>query len=104
MLKDVDLAKYFESLVCTDKRFEIIGEVTLGLVCFRLKGTNELNELNESLLKKINDEGKIYMVPSKINNIFFIRFAVCASRTEKKHIDFAWDVISKTADRLLSTR
>jgi len=31
------LAKKFESLVATDSRFEVIGKVTLGLVCLRLK-------------------------------------------------------------------
>ena len=51
------------------------------------------NELNEKLLKKITEQGKIYMVPSKINDIFFLRFAVCASSTEKNHIEFAWKVI-----------
>jgi glutamate/tyrosine decarboxylase-like PLP-dependent enzyme len=35
--KHVDLAKEFEKLINQDERFEIIGEVTMGLVCFRLK-------------------------------------------------------------------
>ena len=38
-------------MVESDERFEIVGEVTLGLVCFRLK---QSNELNEKLLKSIN--------------------------------------------------
>ena len=33
----VRLAKYFEKLVKEDERFEVIGTVLLGLVCFRLK-------------------------------------------------------------------
>jgi aromatic-L-amino-acid decarboxylase len=35
--KHINLAKHFESLVNQDNRFEIIGEVTMGLVCFRVK-------------------------------------------------------------------
>jgi aromatic-L-amino-acid/L-tryptophan decarboxylase len=35
--KHIDLAKEFERLVRSDNRFEIIGEVTMGLVCFRLE-------------------------------------------------------------------
>ena len=77
-------------MVESDERFEIVGEVTLGLVCFRLKQTNELNE---KLLKSINEAGKIYMVPSKINNVYFLRFAVCAVSTEKRHIEEAWNII-----------
>jgi len=40
MIDDVQhcrLAKKFESLVASDLRFQVIGKVTLGLVCFRLK-------------------------------------------------------------------
>lgn len=33
----VQLAREFECLVRQDPRFEICAEVTLGLVCFRLK-------------------------------------------------------------------
>lgn len=94
------MAKYFESLVAKDDRFEIIGEVTMGLVCFRLKGSNELNE---KLLKQITQDAKIYMVPSKINDVYFIRFAVCASSSEQRHIDFAWENILKNAEFILNS-
>lgn len=35
--KHVQLAREFEFLVRQDPRFEICAQVTLGLVCFRLK-------------------------------------------------------------------
>ncbi len=31
------MAQYFEALVRKDARFEIIGKVDMGLVCFRVK-------------------------------------------------------------------
>jgi hypothetical protein len=88
----VNTAKEFEKLVLKDSRFEIVGLVRLGLVCFRLKGSNELSE---NLLKSITDEGLIYMVPGKINNVYFIRFSICAESTDYKHIEFAWNIIIK---------
>ena len=99
IIQHVELAKYFEALVLKDDRFEIVGEVTLGLVCFRLKGSNEQNE---NLLKQITQDSKIYMVPSKINDIYFLRFAVCASSTETRHIDFAWENILKHTNAILN--
>ena len=36
-LQHVQLSHEFEALVHQDPRFEICAEVTLGLVCFRLK-------------------------------------------------------------------
>ena len=41
ILQQVALAKEFEELVRSDSDYEIIGEVTLGLVCFRLKVTKQ---------------------------------------------------------------
>lgn len=37
--KHVDQAHEFEALLLSDPRFEIVAEVVLGLVCFRLKVT-----------------------------------------------------------------
>jgi len=96
--KHVKLAKRLEQLILEDDRFEIIGKVTMGLICFRLKGHNELSE---RLLKLINDSKEIYMVPSKINDIFFMRFAVCAASTEDSHIDFAWDLIQRLTNFMI---
>ena len=59
------------------------------------------NELNETLLKSINDGKKIYMVPSKVNEIYFLRFAICARTTEKRHIDYAWQIIKENADLII---
>lgn len=95
--KDVKLAHQFEELVKADQRFEIFGEVVLGLVCFRIKGSNEVNE---RLLKTINDDRRIHMVPSKVNDTFFLRFAVCASRTESKDVKFAWEVIQELTEKI----
>ncbi|KAG7476043.1 aromatic-L-amino-acid decarboxylase [Solea senegalensis] len=60
----VALAKEFESLVRADKRFEVCAEVIMGLVCFRLKGPNELSE---NLLKKINQSREIHLVPCQLS-------------------------------------
>uniref|UniRef100_A0A8C7QDR6 Aromatic-L-amino-acid decarboxylase n=1 Tax=Oncorhynchus mykiss TaxID=8022 RepID=A0A8C7QDR6_ONCMY len=85
--KHVELAKEFESLVRADQRFEISADVVLGLVCFRLKGSNEVNE---TLLKRINNGRKIHLVPCQLSGQFVLRFAVCARTTESRHIREAW--------------
>ncbi|RXG69877.1 hypothetical protein Avbf_08845, partial [Armadillidium vulgare] len=66
----IRLAKEFENFVRNDSRFEIFYEVLLGLVCFRLKGTNELNE---KLLHMINHGGIIHLVPGTVKGIYFLR-------------------------------
>ncbi|XP_012942336.1 aromatic-L-amino-acid decarboxylase [Aplysia californica] len=95
--KDVLLAKQFGQLVADDSRFEIVGEVTLGLVCFRLKGPNSANE---TLNKKINDDRRIHLVPSKVKDTYFLRFAVCARGTQMSDVTFAWSVIREITDKM----
>nr|CAD7462610.1 unnamed protein product [Timema tahoe] len=94
----IALAHEFEDLVGEDDRFEIITEVVLGLVCFRLKGSNERNE---SLLKKINGHGTIHLVPSKVRDTYFLRLAVCSRFTESEDIRLAWREIRTLAEDVL---
>ncbi|XP_063423745.1 aromatic-L-amino-acid decarboxylase-like [Mytilus trossulus] len=97
--KDVRLAHEFEDLVKMDHNFEIIGEVKMGLACFRLKGKNDKNEM---LLKAINEDGRIHLVPSKFRDTYFLRFAVCASRTTSDDVKFAWKVIQELSRKYMS--
>ncbi|XP_038849138.1 aromatic-L-amino-acid decarboxylase-like isoform X5 [Salvelinus namaycush] len=96
--KHVELAKEFESLVRADQRFEISADVVLGLVCFRLKGSNEVNE---TLLKRINNGRKIHLVPCQLSGQFVLRFAVCARTTESRHIREAWRLITQLAEEVM---
>uniref|UniRef100_A0A3B4UME8 Aromatic-L-amino-acid decarboxylase n=2 Tax=Seriola TaxID=8160 RepID=A0A3B4UME8_SERDU len=96
--KQVALAKEFESLVRADKRFEICAEVIMGLVCFRLKGSNELNQ---NLLKKITKSREIHLVPCQLSGRFVLRFAICARTTESRHIQQAWRHITQLTFELL---
>lgn len=99
--KHVRLAHEFEAAVQRDPRFEICAEVTLGLVCFRLKGPDELNE---ALLDRINGAREIHLVPCRLRGRFVLRFAVCARATEAAHVQRAWAHIQALATALLAAR
>lgn len=94
-------AKQFEGLCKKDERFEIVGEVAMGLVCFRLKGANEPSE---QLLKRINGRGKIHLVPSKINDVYFLRMAVCSRFTVAEDIDLSWKEVAEAATEMLAEK
>ncbi|XP_020512615.1 aromatic-L-amino-acid decarboxylase isoform X1 [Labrus bergylta] len=96
--KQVALAKEFESLVRADQRFEICAEVIMGLVCFRLKGSNERNQ---NLLKRINTNREIHLVPCQLSGSFVLRFAICSRATESRHIQQAWRHITQMTFELL---
>ncbi|XP_014667849.1 PREDICTED: aromatic-L-amino-acid decarboxylase-like [Priapulus caudatus] len=97
--RQISLAQEFKAMLLQDERFDLIAPVTMGLVCFRLKGSNDVSE---RLLKRINDDGRIHMVPSKIRDVYFLRFAVCAASTHSADVRLAWDVIAQLAGRLLA--
>lgn len=95
----IAFAKQFEKLCLEDSRFEIACEVQMGLVCFRLKGANELSE---NLLKRINGRGNIHLVPSKIKDTYFLRMAVCSRFTKPEDIEYSWKEVAKSADEVLA--
>lgn len=70
----------------------------LGLVCFRLIGSDKLNE---KLLSTINESGKLHMVPACVNERYIIRFCAVAQHATVEDIDYAWDVIVDFATELL---
>lgn len=92
-------AKKFEELCVADERFEIATEVQMGLVCFRLRGSNEVNE---ALLKRINGRGNIHLVPSKINDVYFLRMAVCSRFTKTEDMEYSWKEVALAADEVLA--
>ncbi|KAL4687146.1 hypothetical protein H8959_019274 [Pygathrix nigripes] len=96
--KHVQLSHEFESLVLQDPRFEICAEVTLGLVCFRLKGSNQVNEV---LLQRINSAKKIHLVPCHLRDKFVLRFAICSRTVESAHVQRAWEHIKELAADVL---
>lgn len=96
--KHVRLAREFEAAVQRDPRFEICAEVTLGLVCFRLKGPNKLNE---DLLDRINGAKEIHLVPCHLRDKFVLRFAICSRTAESAHVQQAWAHIQALATALL---
>lgn len=91
------MAQLFGQLLKTDERFELIDEIRMGLVCFRLRGSNELNE---KLLQTINHGREIFLTPSKVNDKFIIRFAICARTTNENDVFYSWSLIRQYAEHL----
>lgn len=79
----INLAKTFEDLVHSDDRFEVRNDVHLGLVCFRLKNSDEVNQ---EFLARINHSGKLHMIPAKVLDKYCIRFCVTYEHATADHI------------------
>jgi aromatic-L-amino-acid decarboxylase len=100
----IGLAKWIERKITGETDFELMAPVTMNLVCFRYKpggisDENELNRVNEKLLKKINTTGKAYMSHTKVNGKFVIRWVIANTNVERRHLEEAWKLV-----RALSTQ
>jgi hypothetical protein len=60
------------------------------------------NKLSQKLLLSLNDSGFIHMVPSMVNDIYIIRFAVCAKYANADDMHVAFRIIEKHADDVLA--
>nr|NP_001191536.1 histidine decarboxylase-like [Aplysia californica]AAP34326.1 histidine decarboxylase [Aplysia californica] len=96
--RGVELAQMFENLVQADLRFEVTAPRWLGMVVFRLVGPNELTE---ALLKRLNKEGKVHMVPASLKGKYVIRFTVTSQFTLESDIEKDWITITDMASKIL---
>jgi aromatic-L-amino-acid/L-tryptophan decarboxylase len=94
----IRMARDLAEAIGQEEEFELMAPVTFNLVCFRYKpigveDENELNRINEALLKKINDTGQIYLTHTKLNGKLVLRMVIAQTHVEQRHVDRAWKLI-----------
>ena len=77
------------------KGIEIVTQPILSLFTFRFLNKEEknLDNLNEKLLKEINDDGIIYLTPTKIDNKYVLRFVTGTFESTEEDVNKAFEVI-----------
>ena len=76
--------------------FEVgpIPELTVAAFRFVPKG-KEANEFNKKLLKKIHDDGRVFISSTSLNGEFWMRIAVLSFRSHKSHLDIILDIMKE---------
>jgi aromatic-L-amino-acid decarboxylase len=93
----VRLARAFASWVADDDRFELAADPPLNLVCFRLRGGDEINQ---KLMERLNASGRLYLTHTRLAGHLTLRFSVGQTNTRQQHVERAWALIRETAQRL----
>jgi aromatic-L-amino-acid decarboxylase len=93
----VALAQKFARWVENDDRFELAAPAPLNLVCFR---DRRGDFANQTLLKKLNSTGDLFMTHTKLNDKFTLRFCVGQTSTTERHVTEAWKRIQQEAGEL----
>jgi aromatic-L-amino-acid decarboxylase len=95
--RHVELAQEFAGWVQASEDFELAAPAPLNLVCFRHKGSDEINQ---KLLESLNRSGKLYLTHTKLNGQMVLRMVIGQSYTEARHVAQAWKLIQETANEL----
>ena len=85
------------------KDFEIITQPFLSLFTFRFvpKNAKNTDALNQQLLDRINDDGRIYLTKTRVDGKLVIRFTAGQFDTTQTDVDMAYDVITEIAAGLI---
>jgi aromatic-L-amino-acid decarboxylase len=93
----ISLAEKFEKNVKEHPDFELMVPRSLNLVCFRYHPENvnekDLDKINEELLNKLNNTGKLYITHTKINEKYTLRMVIGQTNVIERNVDEAWGLI-----------
>jgi aromatic-L-amino-acid decarboxylase len=95
------LACELSGWVDADERFERVAPVPFSVVCFRLRGSDELNK---ALLEKVNQSGSTFLSHTELNGQYVIRIAIGNIATGLQDVELAWRLILEGADELCENR
>jgi len=84
------LAKEFASWVEESPDFVLAAPVPVNLVCFRHVGGDEVNE---AIMHRLNDSGKLFLTHTKLGGRFTLRMSIGQTTTEERHVRKAWEEI-----------
>jgi aromatic-L-amino-acid decarboxylase len=108
----LDLAAQLAGWIDADADFERLAPAPFGLVCFRwrpasLQGREgepqvaaELDAANERLMNRLNESGRLFLSHTRIEGRFSLRIAIGNIRTERHHVERAWQLVREVAHEL----
>lgn len=103
----LQLAGRLAEKIGKEKDFELMAPVTMNLVCFRyhppqVNDEQELNRINEQLLKLVNATGKAYMTHTKVHGKFVVRMVVAQTNVRWENVENAWKLVQSSKSKVQS--
>ncbi len=98
------LAKLFAEWLRSDERFELSAPVTMGIVCFRLRGTDDTagDRINSRTVEKLNAAGETYLMQTKLHGRVVMRLGLGNILTTEEHLRHVWRLIREAVERMTS--
>jgi aromatic-L-amino-acid decarboxylase len=100
--RHIDLAEEFAGWVDAAPDWERLAPVPFATVCFRWNprsGPDEaaLDERNAAIIDAVNRTGEIFLSHTRLAGRFTIRLSVGNLRTERRHVERAWQLLREAA-------
>ena len=101
----IKLAEYAATWIDEDPEFELVSPRSLSLLNFRFRPKNitksaDIDLLNEDLLNRLNDSGRVYFTQNRVRGKFTIRWSIGQTNTQLKHVENAWSLIKRISSNL----
>ncbi len=98
----IELGQWFADQVRAASDFELMAPVPINTVCFRYHPANlddqsQLNNINQEIMDRLNDSGKLFLTHTKLNGNFVMRLVPGQTTVEKRHVEQAWELITTFA-------
>jgi aromatic-L-amino-acid decarboxylase len=99
----LDLAQEFAAWIDDAPGWERLAPVPFSTVCFRnvpaaLAHDDALVDAhNAAIMEAVNRSGAVFLSHTKLGGRFTIRLAVGNLRTERRHVQGAWDALQRAA-------
>jgi aromatic-L-amino-acid decarboxylase len=103
----IQLAEELAQNIRKTDHFVVHEPQHLNVICFRfqpasISNIEEINRLNQDLLRRLNDTGKIYITHTKVRGLITLRMVIAQTSVDKSHVDKAWELIQQTVKKLVA--
>jgi len=90
----IDLAQELAGWVASDPDFDLAAPHPFGLVCFRHRGGDRVNQ---EIVERINASGQAYLTHTVLDGAYTIRVAIGTPTTTRDHVAALWKQITTAA-------
>jgi aromatic-L-amino-acid/L-tryptophan decarboxylase len=101
--RHLELAQLFEGWVASEPGWEQLAPVPFSTVCFRhvpaglAGGSEAIDARNAAIMAAVNRTGEVFLSHTRLRGQFTIRLAIGSLRTERRHVERAWELLRTAA-------
>ena len=99
------LCRYFYKKMKNLPNFELGPTPDLSITFFRYKpAQGSVDSFNKKLAKAIQEDGRVFLSSTQINNQYYLRMAILNFRTHKADVDLALEIIEEKVREVRSEK